>query len=125
MDTYDPNCAPEPAEWNALDEDARVSLVVEHHRKAAVELPDEVLHATIHTIVENQLAENDQPVVEALERLVRQGLDRHESIHAIGSVLAGHLHSMVKEGPAGSINHKGYYTRLRKLTAKRWRKGKA
>jgi hypothetical protein len=124
MDAYDPNSAPDPAEWKALDEDARLSLVVEHHRQAAVALPNETLHATIHAVVENQLAERDQPVVEALERLTRQGLDRHETIHAIGSVVTGHLHAMLQERGSGPISHKRYYTRLKKLTAKRWLKGK-
>ncbi len=51
-----------------------------------IDLPDLNIHATVHQIVENQLAENFPDVVEALDRLMHQGLNRHEAIHAIASV---------------------------------------
>jgi hypothetical protein len=47
-------------------------------------------HAANHVIVENQLAMGDATVVPAtLARLMQEGLDRHDAIHAIGSVLVG------------------------------------
>jgi hypothetical protein len=124
MDSYDPLVAPEAADWLALDEDARISLIAEYHRQHAIELPNEAVHATLHAIVESQLAMQDHPVVDALARLMRQGLDRHESIHAIASVLATHLHSMFQKEHSTSISHAPYYNRLRKLTAKQWLRGK-
>jgi hypothetical protein len=124
MEHYDPLRAPDATDWNDLDEDVRISLVLEHHREAGIELPDETIHAVIHVVVENQIAENDGTVVETLARLMRQGLDRHDAIHAIGSVLAGHIHSTLERRESEPVSHKQYYTRLRKLTAKRWRKGK-
>jgi hypothetical protein len=124
MDSYDPLVAPEAADWLALDEDVRITLVAEYHQQHAIELPNEIVHATFHAVVENQLAMQDHPVVDALARLMRQGLDRHDSIHAIASVLAEHFHSMLQKEQSGSVNHAPYYNRLRKLTAKRWLKGK-
>jgi len=52
-------------------------------------LPDETLHASIHVIVENQAAlGDDTPVAGAIERLMAEDIDRHEAIHAVGSVLS-------------------------------------
>ena len=55
------------------------------------ELDNLSLHATVHAVVENQLAEGDKRVLETLARLRRQGLCRHEAVHAIGSVLADYV----------------------------------
>lgn len=124
MEHYDPLRAPDATEWNDLNQDLRRSRVIEHHRQAGIELPDETLHAVIHVVVENQIAEKDGTVVEILEKLMRQGLDRHDAIHAIGSVLAEHIHSLLDQPKSELVSNKPYYTRLRKLTAKRWLKGK-
>lgn len=45
-------------------------------------------HAAFHLAVETQAATGFEPTVRALERLRGQGLNRHDAIHAIGSVLA-------------------------------------
>lgn len=46
----------------------------------------------IHVVVENQIALGDEiPVRRAVQRLMSEGLDRHDSIHAVGSVLIGHI----------------------------------
>jgi hypothetical protein len=51
-----------------------------------------------------------------------EGLDRHDAIHAIGMVLAGHMHDLLQGGevPAGDPNVP-YYAALRRLTAQQWR----
>jgi hypothetical protein len=52
----------------------------------------------IHTVVENQLALEDQAIVrETLARMISEGLARHEAIHAIGSVLIGYFHERLNE----------------------------
>ena len=44
------------------------------------------LHITMHAIVENQIARKDPPEVpDTLERLLEQGMTRHEAIHAIAA----------------------------------------
>ena len=37
---------------------------------------------------------NETPVAATLDRLMHEGLDRHDAIHAIGSVLAGLMWEM-------------------------------
>ena len=87
MDRYNPELGPDANEWLQLDEDERLIPVEEYHRDARIFLPRKIrqLHATIHVVVENQLALNDEPVVRALGRLVKEGLSRHDAVHAIGS----------------------------------------
>src|SRR5215813_2177430 len=88
MDHYDPLQAPDPKEWLALDEGERIALADEYHRRAGIRLPKVQIHAAIHATVETQAALGDEtPVRRTLDRLVSEGLDRHEAIHAVGSVL--------------------------------------
>ncbi|MGY4511289.1 hypothetical protein [Bradyrhizobium sp. USDA 3650] len=47
------------------------------------------MHAVIHAVVESQIADRELPVRAAAQRLMSEGLDRHEAIHAIRSVLVG------------------------------------
>lgn len=123
MKSYDPQLGPDPAEWNSLDEGTRISLVIEHHRSEAVELPDEEMHAVIHVVVENQIAGKDERVRKVLDRLICEGLDRHDAIHAIGSVLAGYIHELLERTSSGSATHERYFRRLDELTAEHWLKG--
>lgn len=132
MERYDPSRALNPKQWLALSESERLELVSEYHAGASEELqandPDEALarndlHATMHVVVENQLAEGLDPVCQAVSRLINEGLDRHDAVHAIGAELAGHLfdtlHGRVEAAPDKLAQF--YYERLRKLTAASWR----
>ncbi len=60
MEAYDPLSAPDPDEWQSMDEDERMTLVMEHHRESGVELPNEQVHAVVHVVVENQIALGDE-----------------------------------------------------------------
>lgn len=125
MERYEPSQAPDPEEWQALDESERIELVQNYHREAGEEIPEggEKIHAVIHVVVENQLAMGVEPVPATIAKLTRQGLDRHEAIHAVGAVLSGDIFELLN-GNEESWNHGRYRRRLEKLTAKRWRKGK-
>ncbi len=102
MKAYDPLKAPDPAGWESLDEQERIALVLAYHRQAGITLPD--AHATIHVIVENQVAMGTKtPVRATLDRLLSEGLDRHDAIHAIGSVLAEHLNDLMQGARAEEI----------------------
>jgi len=80
---YDPLEAPDPEEWMALDEQERIDLVRDYHRRAGIRLPNEKLHATLHAIVEAQIALGDEtPAGRIAQRLISEGLDRHDAIHA-------------------------------------------
>ncbi|MDV7400601.1 hypothetical protein RZS08_54805, partial [Arthrospira platensis SPKY1] len=54
-------------------------------------------HAAIHVIVENQVAMGFGPTVRAVARLQTQGLSRHDSLHAVGSVLSGYMFEAMHE----------------------------
>jgi hypothetical protein len=121
MDTYDPDTAPDPKIWLELDEGERLLLVSDYHEQAGEELPNAQLHAAIHVVVENQLAETYLPAVEALARLLREGLSRHDAVHAIGSVLAEQIWTQTQGGGTADGPHMVYEQELRTLTAQSWR----
>ena len=123
MNRYEPSKAPDPAGWLALDEQERVVLVEEFHRRARVDLPNVKLHATMHVVVENQLALNDEPVVRGLARLIKEGLTRHDAIHAIGSVVAEQIYDLLKLGDTPETSRARYYAAIERLTAAEWRDG--
>lgn len=80
----------------------------------------ETAHAGIHFVIENHIAMGVEPVGETVARLVAEGLDRHEAIHAIGAVLAEEMFELSRSDEK-SWNKGRYQKRLNKLTAKRWR----
>src|ERR671926_295933 len=99
MQRYDPELPPTPQAWLELDEDTKLLLVEQYHRDARIRLPKSRrrVHASIHAIVENQLALNDEPVERALNRLVRKALTRHDALHAIGSLVSKQIYDILKE----------------------------
>ena len=120
---YDPSEPPDPDDWLATNEARRIDLVSSYHRRAGFRLPSLRAHSTFHVIVENQLATAESVVVETLERLQREGLDRHDAIHAIGAVLAEQVHSLLQQSemPSGPDPNTEYFKGLEKLTAAGWR----
>ncbi len=90
MDAYDPLETPDADAWLAMDEAERTGLITDYHEREGAGLPDPGLHAAVHAAVENQLAMGDEHAAGALSRLIKD-LDRHEAVHAIGSVLTEHL----------------------------------
>ena len=120
METYDPETAPETAEWLELEEDERISRIASHHRHLKVKLPNLQVHAALHSVVENQLAEELVTVRETVDRLQAEGLSRHDSIHAVGSVLVGRLQAVLREGTQAQFEVEAYFQDLRALTAEAW-----
>lgn len=122
IERYDPLHSPNPDEWLALEETTRIILVLEYHTKSGEEMKSDHVHAVIHTVVENQVALGDKyPVKNAIERLMDEGLDRHDAIHAVGSVLAKYLWE-VGTGRNKSENFSDeYFEEVSRLTAQKWR----
>ncbi len=117
---YDPLNAPDPDDWQSMNEGERMMLVTEYHRQAGVKLPNEQAHAAVHAIVENQIALGDETSARAtLERLMRDGLDRHDAIHAVGSVLADYMQALVRGDAAPGATER-YNEELEKLTVAEW-----
>ena len=85
-----------------LDEDERIDAVMDYHRRDKAKLGNLKLHAMIHVVVENQVALGEAtPVSATLNRLMHEGLDRHEAIHAIGSVLMRTVFDAFQEPDVG------------------------
>jgi hypothetical protein len=123
MQKYDPFRPPVAKEWLELDESEQMALVQEQHEAAGIRLPNPLLHATIHTIAETQIAMGDElPVGRTLQRLMSEGLDRHDALHAVGMVLSEHLWGLVKAESFEGDPNPGYWSALERMTAERWRK---
>jgi hypothetical protein len=121
--SYDPYSEPGPGEWLGNDERTRLALVREYHRRDGYDVPDDRLHAAIHVVVEDQLAMGEVVVKEALARLQAEGLNRHEAIHAIGSVLAELIVDVLSERTRQEDIPDSYAEGLRALTAESWLRG--
>ncbi|MFM0260390.1 hypothetical protein [Paraburkholderia sediminicola] len=125
METYNPDNPPDPELWLALDEQERISLAEKCHRAARNRLPNVTAHATLHVIVENQIALELEPVVQAMRRLMKEGLARHEALHAIGSVVAEYLFDLLgtHQGGEAGVSPAGCFAAVERLTATKWREG--
>ncbi|HBG07531.1 MAG: hypothetical protein A2075_03860 [Geobacteraceae bacterium GWC2_58_44] len=125
MEKYDPTIAPDPVEWLELDEQERVDMAVTYHEAAKIKLPNVTLHAVVHVVVENQIAEGLQSTVRAMERLVvKDRLSRHDALHAIGSVVSEHMVAAMKttDSNYASTAQARYDTAVDRLTAKKWKR---
>ena len=122
MQPYDPETAPDRAEWLALAEEERIGRAMDFHEASGIEPPNARMHAVMHCVVETQLAQEFVPAVQALKRLRREGLSRHDAIHAIASVLAEHLHKLMHGGSTRSAeeSNRRYGAELARLNLRRW-----
>jgi len=103
---YDPLEDPDPEQWLMMDETATHRSGNGISPGAGISLPKrKSCTPPFHVIVENQIADAELPVRRKLGQLMSEGLDRHDAIHAIGSVVAGHIYDLLREGrrdqPAG------------------------
>jgi hypothetical protein len=113
MESYDPNVAPDPDEWNELDEGEQLLLVHQYHEDEGIDIPGFEVHMALHVAVENQVAMgDDHPASAALERVMRDAPSRHDALHALASVLAEHMWSMAQDSKGGN----SYERELRNLT---------
>ena len=119
---YDADEQPDPDVWLELDETERLDLVSDYHRRTGVHLETPELHAMAHVVVENQVALGEATSVpEALDRLINEGLNRHDAVHAIGSVLMRIVFDAVHERDDGSDINAKYRQEHATLTAANWR----
>jgi hypothetical protein len=119
---YDAIEQADPEIWLELDETERVDLVIDYHRRIGVQLETPELHAMAHVVVENQVALGEvTPVPETLDRLMNEGLDRHEAVHAIGSILMRIMFDAVDKPDDGGDINANYNRELALLTAADWR----
>jgi hypothetical protein len=122
MKRYDPLQTPDPEVWLSLDEAERLRLVSDYHRRVKPRPPRIDAHAAFHVIVENQIAlDEEYPVRDTADRLIAEGLDRHDAIHAIGSVLAQNLYNSLQDPAPGANPNETYLAALAQLTAVGWK----
>jgi hypothetical protein len=122
MNQYDPERAPDSAEWLELDEQERIILIEEYHRSKRIKLPNLTAHAAFHAIIENQIAEGLESVLRAMARLANEGMSRHDAVHAISFVVAEHVHDLFKSKDA-TTSQARYNAAVERLSAKSWRGG--
>jgi hypothetical protein len=120
---YDADRGPDARAWTEADERERVAAVEAHHAALAGRhppVPQPRLHAALHAVVENQLAQDEPPEARrALARLVASGLGRHDAVHAIATVAADAANATLA---GGRFDRAGYARALDALTADAWRR---
>jgi hypothetical protein len=118
---YDPNFPIDEEQWSDRDESEQIDLVVDYHRRAGEKLSNLTAHAGLHVVVENQvLMKEEIPISAALGRLMDEGLDRHDAIHAIASVLSMTMFDAVNSRSDDDISAR-YFREVADLTAAKWR----
>ncbi|HEX3971523.1 MAG TPA: hypothetical protein VHX19_09370 [Stellaceae bacterium] len=121
---YDPEIGPDPELWLEADEAERMEWVMAYHREedghGMAELEKQEMHAALHAAVESEIASNEPPAARhALERLLAEGLDRHDAIHAIANRLLFEMVDCTREDR--DFSNVAYETALDALTAESWR----
>jgi hypothetical protein len=96
---------------------------MDYHRRAGITPPSEEVHATVHVIIENQIALGDElRARRAVERLRGEGLDRRQDVHAVGSVFTDKLLKTLNDPEAHALSLEDYNAAVERLTAESWRR---
>ncbi|MEZ4316424.1 MAG: DUF1841 family protein [Myxococcota bacterium] len=121
MKVYEPEVAPDPTEWLALDEQARITAANQAH---VGRFPDAlhseganpIMHAALHAVIETQIATGEPAITRAtLARLQDEGLKRHPAVHALMQVFAEQLAGLGASG--ARFDHEAWAKRLTGLRA--------
>ncbi len=123
MEIYDALTAPDPKEWLETDEYEQLDLVEDYHRRVRAPLSrsQRTLHANLHVVIENQIAAADPALAgQTVERLMKEGLDRHEAVHAVAAIMAVKIQEVVHNNKL--FDQPDYLTQLERLSAERWRR---
>jgi hypothetical protein len=125
MNDYDPSIEPDKQSWLEATEGERIAVVTAFHEKHDKKLDRKalIIHSAVHVVVENQLALGVELLPETVARLIRQGLSRHEAIHAVGAIISGDILGIIR-GEITEFSASKYRIKLEKISAKRWRKEK-
>ena len=117
--SYDADAKPND-DWTTLSDDDRIQAILDYHEQEDVHPlgPQPRQHAAFHNIIELQIARDDT-VGEVCDRLVDEGLTRHNAIHAMASVLAKAIEAAKEKGEP--IDEPAYVEELQALSAQSWR----
>ncbi len=115
---YDPEVAPGSTKWLETSESDRHEAVQHYHTRTNFQGESLKAHAAIHVVIENQLAEGHPAAAAAMGRLLTEGLDRHDAIHAIADVLSREMYAVMTE--KRPHDPEIYARNLNQLTAAAW-----
>jgi hypothetical protein len=118
---YDASVAPDLSKWRTMKEVVKAQAIKDYHLIAQPHpVPEGLMsHVAIHFAVEEHVANgNPSEAGEAMDRLVKEGLSRHDAIHAIGTVLFDVLKELADKARAFDLQ--AYKRGLSELTAKKW-----
>ena len=119
--TYDPMQVPDAQTWLAMGERERIGLVLAFHHSIGDRGENEQMHCLLHVVVENQIAMGDKmPVGEKARQLMAQGLDRHQTLHAIATVLARHMYRLSRAVTREGDDEQAYFRELRRMSARKY-----
>jgi hypothetical protein len=118
---YNPNKAPIASVWLSTDEAERLEMILHYHKRKALDIPNPRLHAAIHVAIENQLAEGMPEAFQTLAKLIKEGLNRHDAVHALGSVLSKQIYQISKVEPELKNPNAEYIKDLKSLSAESWK----
>lgn len=89
---YDPNVPQSRDDWLKLSPSDRMRVAKNYHDSARIKASKG--HAYLHVLVENQIACGSRPVVQALDRLQKGGMGRHDAIHAVAAVFTAYYRGL-------------------------------
>lgn len=119
---YDADVGPDGPGWLALEEKEQMERVQKYHELSAKpgdEPPNPQRHVGMHVLVEQQVARSQPPeAAQALARLRRDGMNRHDAIHAIGFILTEHMKQAMESRTP--VDESAYGRELSQLTLKSW-----
>jgi hypothetical protein len=116
---YQPDDPLDVQTWRAATEDERIEACLTAHAMLPPwhpPVPNARLHASLHVVVEQQIASGEFPeMLPTLERLRKEGLSRHQAVHLISGIAAEALrHVMTQRVP---FDREAYARSLRALKA--------
>ncbi|MEX2496992.1 MAG: hypothetical protein WD448_12935 [Woeseia sp.] len=117
MPNYDPDHAPNPQQWLQLEGQERTRIIAEYLDRHGGYGGSLQRQAHLQALVETQLAEGVTPVKGAFMRLRDNGLNRHEAIRALASVLGRCMPEVLNSEDTDAPPDKTYLAQLETLTA--------
>lgn len=120
MNDWDLGRAPPRDPWLAIDEQARIALVLAAHRRVGPDalhatVANEITHSALHAILETQIAHGEPAAVgAALVRLEAEGFTRHAALHGLMRALA---ETLGKTAERGRFDAEDYAAALTALTS--------
>lgn len=118
---YDPMNPIEPAEWLAIDEEERLSMVFAYLDEIPEPIENKQVLGMLLTLTENQVAMGDEtPVKAAVDRLEMEGLDRFTALLAVQEVFGEMMQEMAQD-PSSRYSFELHKKRLAKIDSKVWK----